>query len=128
VATATDDADERDRIESLPFVMARPRGDLLDEAQAAYEAGDYRRAVIYLFSYVLIHLDKHQQIRLARGKTNRQYLRELRPVPEIRGFVEQTMHAFEDVFFGDHALSRQEFEAVWRQLDHFHQRVEQVAV
>lgn len=123
-----DAEDDRERIESLPFVVARPRGDLLDEARAQYQAGNYRVAVIYLFSYLLIHLDKHQQIRLAKGKTNRQYLGELRPRPEIRSIVEQTMYSFEDVFFGDHSLTREEFEACWNQLDQFHRHVEQVAV
>jgi hypothetical protein len=121
-------ADEN-RIESLPFTVARPRGDLLDEARAQYQAGNYRLAVIYLFSYQLIALDRHQHIHLAKGKTNRQYLRELREHPELRAVLEQTMIAFEDVFFGDHDFSRDEFEACWSRVDEFHRHVEsQVAV
>jgi hypothetical protein len=121
--------DDANRIESLPFTVARPRGNLLDEAREQYQAGNYRLAVIYLFSYQLITLDRHQHIHLAKGKTNRQYLRELRDKPELRAALEQTMYPFEDVFFGDHDLSREEFEACWNQLDKFHHHVEaQVAV
>ncbi len=124
----SEEEDDKERIESLPFVVARPRGDLLDEARAQYQSGNFRLAVIYLFSYLLIHLDKHHQIRLAKGKTNRQYLGELRPQPGIRSIVEQTMYSFEDVFFGDHTLTREEFEACWNQLDQFHRQVQEVAV
>ena len=124
-----DDGDDANRIESLPFTVAKPRGDLLDEARAQYQAGNYRLAVIYLFSHMLLALDRHQHIHLAKGKTNRQYLRELREHPELRAALEQTMYPFEDVFFGDHDLSREEFEACWNQLDEFHRHVEaQVAV
>ena len=35
--------------------------------------------MIYLFSHQLVQLDRHQIIRLAKGKTNRQYLREVGP-------------------------------------------------
>lgn len=120
------DTDDEERIASLPFEMARPRGDLLDEARAQYDAGNFRLAVIYLFSHLLITLDKHQLIRLAKGKTNRQYLRELRSRPELKSILEQTMIPFEDVFFGNHTLDREEFEACWQQLDRFHHHVDQV--
>lgn len=126
--TAQLDEDESDieRIESLPFTVARPRGDLLDEAMAQYKSGNFRQAVIYLYSYLLIQLDRHQQIRLARGKTNRMYLRELRQQPVLRSVLETTMLSFEDVFFGNHALTREEFERCLGRLDEFHQNVEQV--
>jgi hypothetical protein len=126
-AVTEQDEDDTERIESLPFTVARPRGDLLDEAMAQYQAGNFRQAVVYLYSYLLIQLDRNQQIHLARGKTNRTYLRELREQPQLRSILERTMTAFEDVFFGNHALSRAEFEACWTQLDEFHKHVEQVA-
>jgi hypothetical protein len=119
--------DEQQRIESLPFTIARPRGDLLDEAMAAYQSGNYRLAVIFLYSYLLIQLDRNQQIHLARGKTNRMYLRELKRAPRLKEILETTMVAFEDVFFGNHQLSREAFETCWNQLDEFHQQVSQVS-
>jgi hypothetical protein len=125
ISEATED--EQQRIESLPFTMAKPRGDLLDEAMAAYQAGNYRLAVIFLYSYLLIQLDRNQQIHLARGKTNRMYLRELKRSPKLKTILETTMVAFEDVFFGNHNLSREAFETCWNQLDEFHQQVSQVS-
>jgi hypothetical protein len=111
--------DDSARIEALPFrVRSGPLG-LLDEARRHYEQGDFRQAIIYLFSYELVEMDKRQVIRLAKGKTNRQYLREVRRRPLLESLVEQTMVAFEDVFFGDHPLDRPRFESCWRRLDEF---------
>ena len=118
-------AAESDRVEDLPFTLDVPRADLLEEARRQYEQGDYRKAIVYLFSYQLIHLDRHQLIRLAKGKTNRQYLREVRrSLPDMRALLERTMVVFEDVFFGDHNLDRSGFETCWRGLDEFHARVQ----
>lgn len=121
---ADDDEDvegEVDRMEALPFAVARPRGDLLSEARRLYEAGDFAQAIIYLFSYQLVTLDRHQAIQLVRGKTNRQYLLELRAHRQLSALVTNTMLTFEDVFFGHYPLERRQFESCWNQLDEFHQ-------
>jgi len=110
---------EPQRIESLPLALRGGRGDLLVEARRYYQQGNYGRAIVYLFSFQLLQLDKRQLIRLSRGKTNRQYLRELGPRPTLRQLVEQTMLAFEDVFFGNHPLDRARFESCWSRLDEF---------
>lgn len=115
------------RIEHLPFELRAPHTDLLAEARRLYEEGNYRLAIVYLFSHQLLFLDRHQLIRLAKGKTNRQYLREVqRKVPKVNQAVERTMIAFEDVFFGDHPLDQKRFESCWTELDVFHSRVEEV--
>lgn len=119
---------EAEQIENLPFPVAKPRTDLLAEARHHYENGDYGRAIIYLFSYQLVHLDKHQLIRLAKGKTNRQYLREVgSPRSTIRNTLQQTMISFEEVFFGKHNLEKKAFEACWHRLEEFHQSVQRLA-
>jgi len=110
-----------DRIEQLPFTVRQPQGNLLDEARRHYEAGDFREAIVYLYSYKLVELDKHHFIHLAKGKTNRQYLHEVRPQPRVIPLLERTMVAFEDVFFGDHVLERSRFETCWSGLGEFHQ-------
>ncbi len=115
-----------DRVDSLPFQLTRPQTDLLSEARRLYEAGNYAAAIIYLYSYQLVELDKHQFIRLTKGKTNRQYLRELRRQGDLLGLLRTTMLAFEDVFFGNHALDRARFESCWSGLDAFHHRLAQV--
>lgn len=117
--------DDAKRIEALPFrVRSGPLG-LLDEARRHYELGDFRQAIVYLFSYQLIEMDKQQIIRLAKGKTNRQYLREVRRRPSLQSLVNQTMIAFEDVFFGDHPLDRSRFESCWLRLNEFESLVMQ---
>lgn len=122
------DGKEVDRIEKLPFRVKRPQSDLLAEARRHYDAGNFNEAIIYLYSYQLVELDKQQRIRLTRGKTNRQYLREVRNEPSLSGLLESTMIAFEEVFFGHHELPRQQFESCWQRLDHFHQLLQGVAV
>jgi hypothetical protein len=119
---------EIDRVEQLPFVVRRPGGDFLSEARALYEQGRYGEAIIYLYSYELVQLDRHQHIHLAKGKTNRQYLREVRNEPVLRGILHRTMITFEDVFFGRHNLDRARFEECWQRLDEFHGALEQGAL
>lgn len=114
-----------DRIEALPFHLQRPQTDLLAEARRHYELGNYSEAIIYLYSYQLVQLDRHQLIRLTKGKTNRQYLREVRPRRALFDVLFRSMVAFEDVFFGRHTLGRDQFEVCWRRLDEFHQQLEQ---
>lgn len=119
-------AREAEQIENLPFPVERPQTDLLGAARQHYELGNYGEAIVFLFSYQLVHLDKHQLIRLAKGKTNRQYLHELRDRQGLRGMLRQTMIAFEDFFFGDHAIEKNRFETCWRHLDDFHKTVQQL--
>ena len=126
LATGTDD--DIDRVEALPFQVRRGTGDLLAEARRYYEAGDYNEAIVYLYSYLLVELDKSQFIRLTRGKTNRQYLREVRRQPLMYNVLEMTMIAFEDVFFGRHALNRGRFEQCYDRLDEFEARIQEVTV
>jgi hypothetical protein len=80
------EAGDADRVEALPFPVHSGRGNLLDEARRHWQEGNYAQAIVYLFSFQLVHLDKQQVIRLNKGKTNRQYLREIGP----RGGAEKT--------------------------------------
>ncbi|HUY36484.1 MAG TPA: DUF4129 domain-containing protein [Pirellulales bacterium] len=114
-----DAAGDEARIEALPFRIRRGAPDLLGEARRHYAAGNYGEAVIYLFSHELVELDRGRMIRLAKGKTNRQYLRELARRRVLAQLFEQSMVAFEDVFFGNYALQRRRFEECWRRLGEF---------
>ncbi len=113
-----------DRVDALPFQLKRPQGDLLAEAQRLYDEGRYAEAMIYLYSYQLVQLDKSHVIRLTRGKTNRQYLREIRRRSNLFELMQRSMVTFEDVFFGAHRLDRSGFESCWTQLDEFHDQLE----
>jgi hypothetical protein len=116
---------EADSIQQLPFQVKPPHADLLSEARRYYQLQDYRQAIVYLFSYQLVQLDRHQHIRLAKGKTNRQYLHELCAVPSLRQLLSDTMLVFEDVFFGHYDLDRERFEVCWDRLPTFDQLVQQ---
>ncbi|MDZ4820521.1 MAG: hypothetical protein SGJ20_16265 [Planctomycetota bacterium] len=97
------------RLEDLPFELEKPMDNFLSAARQRAEAGDFRRAIIYLYSYQLLELDKHQLIRLTKGKTNRQYLREVRSYSSLGRMLSTTMIAFEDVYFGGQDLEPQRF-------------------
>jgi len=117
-ATADDEeanqTTDADRVEALPVVVKRDVADLQGEARNLANAGRYSEGIVYLYSHLLVQLDRRQAIRLAKGKTNRQYLREATAANiGLRPIVERTMTAFEDSYFGRHALSREEFEACW---------------
>ena len=73
-------------------------------------------------------LDKGQFIRLTKGKTNRQYVRELGSRWPLRRLLEHTMVLFEEVFFGHHSIGRTQFESCWLRLDEFEALVGQGAV
>ncbi len=116
---AAAEGEDAERIEALPFPVRPGRLDLLGEARRHYQQGNYRQAIIYLFSFQLVRLDREQIIRLTKGKTNRQYLREVGPRSALRRLITQTMVAFEDVFFGNRPLDRAGFESCWSRLDEF---------
>jgi len=118
---SSDDEEEDDakRVESLPFPVQRRRGDLLEEARRNYRQGNYGEAIIYLFSYELVQLDKHHLIHLSKGKTNRQYLREVGRGAALGKLLHQTMVTFEDVFFGNHAIDRARCDRCWLKIDRF---------
>jgi hypothetical protein len=108
-----------DRVEALPFLRQRSHHDLLGQARRHYEAGNYSEAIIYLFSHELVELDRCSLVRLAKGKTNRQYLREAKHAAPLAGLLERTMVTFEEAFFGQKTLDRAGFEVCWNQLGHF---------
>ena len=114
---------DADQVEALPFLAERRRDDLLGQARFHYQQGNYSEAIIYLFSYELLQLDKYSVIRLAKGKTNRQYLRETARVAVLARPLERTMLTFEGVFFGRRPLDRAGFEACWNGLPQFEQQL-----
>jgi Domain of unknown function (DUF4129) len=115
-----------DQVEALTFLAERRRDDLLGQARHHYQQGNYSEAIIFLFSYELVQLDKFAVIHLAKGKTNRQYLRETARVAPLKSPLERTMTAFESVFFGTRKLDRATFEACWDALPQFEQQLRAV--
>jgi hypothetical protein len=99
---------------------------LLAQAEKYRAAGDYSKAITYLFSHALVEMDGARCIRLARGKTNRAYLRELRDQESLRYFTNQLVLAFEYAFFGKHVLSKEAFERIWEQVPAFDANIKQI--
>jgi uncharacterized protein DUF4129 len=110
-------------IAALPFELPTGATDLLSLARRHFAAGRFGDAIVYLFSHQLVELDRHQKIRLARGKTNRQYLRELRGKPELARLLELSLVAFEDFFFGNQPLDHDRADACWAAFAEFEQRL-----
>jgi hypothetical protein len=117
-----------DRVEELPFKLVQTDKDFFSTAEEYYREGDYSTAILYLYSYQLLELDRAQIIHLTRGKTNRQYLRETRRHSAAGPLLEPTMVAFEEVFFGHHPLSRERFETCWSAMPHFKKLLSQTSV
>ena len=111
----------------LSFDVDFSGGDFCAEAEKAYRSGDLRSAIIYLFSYVLVSLDQKGHIRLRKGKTNREYLREIRGQTGLAKFYQRVMVPFEETFFGDYQLDQKEFESCWSQLGQFQKDVVQTS-
>ena len=110
---------EKAKIQDLPFEIEQTAMGLLGQAAKLRAAGEYSKAIVYLFSHVLVEMDGARCIRLTRGKTNRIYLQELRGREMLKSFTNQLVQAFEFAFFGKHQLSQELFEAIWQQLPVF---------
>ena len=113
------DLPDSSEMEQLPVATEMSPSNLLKEAQRCYDEGRYADATRYLFCYQLIELHRRGRIHLTRGKTNRQYLGEIRSNRELYSLVEETMVAFEEVFFGRFPIDRRRFEQCWSRLDEF---------
>jgi len=128
IESGTDDTSRPDRsiaesIRHLPFEMDLAKGDFRQQAQAAYQSGNFRGALIFLFSHVLVTLDQAKLVRLKKGKTNRQYLRELSDSPSLVSYYGDVMVPFEQTFFGDYPITKDVFDNCWRGLDDFQNTV-----
>jgi hypothetical protein len=120
-----------DRVEALPLAVDESISDFLAEARRRYQSGDLSGAIVYLFSHQLLELDRHHLVRLVKGKTNRQYLREIKRnaagSDQLHGIVKETITLFEEVFFGKRETSQAAVASCWNQTDQFAQLVQAAA-
>lgn len=107
------------RIEDLPFEARPDMGDPLAAARELFSRGKLDAALVYLYGYMLLALDRRRHIYLQKGKTNRMYLREIGMTP-LRETVRPVQLAFEDSFFGKHPVNAEEFGAHWQAIEQFH--------
>lgn len=111
-----------ERVEALPVNVGRKVTDFYAETRRLRSKGDYAGAIVYLFGHQLIELDRRHLLRLVKGKTNRQYLRELRASgggQRLAEILQETVYLFERSFFGANPPSEQEFEQVWSSMQEF---------
>lgn len=115
--TARDESSEQlaARMEQLPEELRGQTNDLRGEAERLMQSGRYDRAIICLFGHQLLQLDRHQMIRLARGKTNRQYVREATHHGAPASILRETMQTFEASYFGRHGVPADRFAYLWQQ-------------
>lgn len=97
----------------LPVGLAVEEEDPWAAAEKARSAGDYGRAILYLFAYELYALDEAGRIRLAPGKTCRQLVRDLDD-SQTRGWVEPALGLFEAAYYGRRPPSQAAFEQARR--------------
>ena len=124
-----DKLDLQTRIKQLPFQLDEETlgSDLRELALTSAQQGKFARATMLLFSHVLLALDRRGHVKLKKGKTNRQYLQELRKHESLSAYFKQVMVPFEDSFFGNYPVKEQKFYECWNRLDQFQCEVEQVA-
>jgi hypothetical protein len=100
------------RLTDLPVELSPRVTNLQDEARRLAGIGNYSLAIVYLYSHMLVRLTEARRIQLAKGKTNRQYLRELRSDPELWKFFSRAIVQFEQSYFGNHPPSPALFDAL----------------
>ena len=118
------------RVEELPLILSTPPEDYLSAAHRYYQRGEYGPAILYLFSHQLLELDRGHWLYLVKGKTNRQYLREVSRAAaaareELAAILEGTVLLFEEVYFGKRIPPREAIDQAWRQIDRFESLVTQ---
>ncbi len=79
--------------------------DLWQAAGRCYDAGDLRGAVIYLYCYVIVVLHQHGLLRALRGKTCRDYGKELHVWPSVQAMFQSVADIYEQVYFGQSTAS-----------------------
>jgi hypothetical protein len=118
-------ATQQRKVTDLPFELDSPDIPLLQLVEQYRGRGDYSKAIIYLYSLILIELDAVGMIRLARGKTNWTYLRELSPRKDEKAFATTVVYWFEHVFFGKQNIDVQTFESIWASFPQFNERLKE---
>lgn len=116
--TKTEDPTAMVNVERLEALPEKARGvrDLLGEAGRLASSGAYAQAMTFYYSWQLTQLDRQALLELQRGKTNRQYLNEVKKSsPDLTELFRSSIRLFEDAFFGHLEISKESFESVWSQ-------------
>ena len=123
---ATSVATQQRKVTDLPFELDSPDIPLFQLVEQYRASGDYSKAIVYLYSLMLIELDAVGLIRLAKGTTNWTYLRELTPRQHENAFATKVVYWFEHVFFGKQNMDAHAFESLWATFPQFNERLKEV--
>jgi hypothetical protein len=93
------------------------------EALRLRAAGDAAGAVIWLFLYQLLALRRLGLIRLAPGRTARQYVLAVNDT-QLRDGLRATLALFEEVYYGRRKPTPQALESIWSRALAFRSRLE----
>ncbi len=104
-------------LSTLPFQVDES-SDPAHEAEAAFAAGDWTRAVIWTYVLQLLRLDQAGVIHLGPGATDRGCLRQARAAAAegrpvgLADHLERTVGIFERAYFGHQPATRAEAEEI----------------
>jgi len=109
------DEQTKQRIAKLPAELRDTNVNPRAELERLMNAGDFDRAIIFLYGHQLLLLDRIGWLRLSRWKTNNQYVRETRQShTDVGDQLGQTARAFEQSYFGKHSITAEMFEPLWQ--------------
>ncbi|MCE2811688.1 MAG: DUF4129 domain-containing protein [Planctomycetaceae bacterium] len=111
----------------LPVELERGLLGLKAQAAALRDQGDYSKAIVYLFSYLLVELDTARCIVLSKGKTNYRYLRELARNQSLQTRLQRVVMLFEECYFGRRKITKQQFDSLWDDLPSFEEEIKRAA-
>lgn len=117
---------QRAKVSDLPFEIEQPLLGLRAQAERLWNLGDYSKAIVYLYSYLLVELDQANCIRLERGKTNGIYIRELTPWKSLTDYMKPSVRLFELAYFGRREIDRASFEALWSRIATFEETLSKI--
>lgn len=117
---------QRAKVSDLPFEIEQPLVGLRAQAERLRNLGDYSKAIVYLYSYLLVELDQANCIRLERGKTNGVYMRELASWNALSSYMKPTVRLFELAYFGRREIDRGSFESLWSKITSFEETLAQI--
>jgi hypothetical protein len=119
---------DSERVRALPYAVSGNPANFRSLAEQFAQKEDYKTAIIYMFSHLLLQLDQSRWIALRAGRTNRQYLWDLPWESPLRDYFERSMIVFEEAFFGDKRVSGETFVPLWDQLSAMEAFIKQRAV
>jgi len=95
---------------SLQEIELGDLGEMQEQALRAAREGDYRKALILLFRFVLLRLDELGHIKWRPWKTNREILRSAHESTTTREPLSEMISIFNGIYYGDKPCGDPEFQ------------------